>query len=60
MVWKKRLQNLSETEFVARYKLRKATLQDLVEELMPYVGDDTTDRFARSSSGFGVSTEPCL
>lgn len=60
MVWKKRLQSLSEAEFVARYKLSKATFQDLVEKLRPYVGVHTTDRFARSSSGSGVSTELCL
>jgi hypothetical protein len=60
MVWKKRLQNLSEAEFVARYKLTKATFQDLLKKLNPYVGLHTTDRFARSSSGYGVSNELCL
>ena len=60
MVWKKRLQSLSEVEFVARYKLSKATFQDLVEKLTSYVGVHTTDRFAHSSSGFGVSTQLCL
>ncbi len=60
MVWKKRLNSLSEKEFVMRYKISKATFKDLADKIRPYVGVHTMDRFARSSAGSAITTELCL
>ena len=50
-----RMRDLSDTEFVRRYKVRKSTFNMMVARLRPELEPD--DKFARLSSGSPVTTE---
>jgi hypothetical protein len=60
MIWKQRLNSLSDKKFVQRYKLSKATFQGLADKIKPYVAVDLNDPQACKSSGSGIDTELCL